>query len=67
MILIFVTGTFLMRSGGLRFPTTGPDRDFDGRVARTRDRPLAAREIAPREALIVGAVLALGAFCLVLY
>jgi len=42
MILIFVTGTFLMRSAGCAF-NDWADRDFDGRVARTRDRPLAAR------------------------
>jgi 4-hydroxybenzoate polyprenyltransferase len=43
------------------------DRDFDGRVARTRERPLAAGEIAPREALILAAVLAALAFCFVLF
>ena len=66
VLLIFVMGTILMRSAGCAI-NDWADRDFDGRVARTRDRPLAAGEIAPREALVVGAVLAAGAFCLVLF
>jgi len=66
VLLIFITGTFLMRSAGCAI-NDWADRDFDGRVERTRDRPLAAREIEPREALIVGAVLAAIAFCLVLF
>jgi 4-hydroxybenzoate polyprenyltransferase len=43
------------------------DRDFDGRVARTRDRPLAAGEITPGEALVVAAVVAAIAFGLVFF
>jgi len=66
ILLIFVSGTFLMRSAGCAI-NDWADRDFDGRVARTRDRPLAAGEIAPREALILAAVLAAIAFCLVLF
>ncbi len=65
-IFIFVTGTFLMRSAGCAM-NDWADRDFDGRVARTRDRPLAAREITPDEALLVAAVPAAIAFCLVLF
>jgi 4-hydroxybenzoate polyprenyltransferase len=42
------------------------DRDFDPQVKRTRLRPLAAREVSVREALIVAAVLVLAAFMLVL-
>jgi len=66
LVVIFVAGTFLMRSAGCAI-NDWADRDFDGRVARTRDRPLAAGEIAPGEALAVGAVLALIAFCFVLF
>ena len=66
IILIFVAGTFLMRSAGCAI-NDWADREFDGRVARTRDRPLAAGEIAPKEALILGAVLAAVAFCFVLF
>jgi 4-hydroxybenzoate polyprenyltransferase len=65
VVAIFVLGTFLMRSAGCAVNDYA-DRDFDRHVKRTRERPLAAREIAPREALIVGAVLALAAFGLVL-
>jgi len=66
MVIIFIAGTFLMRSAGCAI-NDWADRDFDGRVARTRDRPLAAGEIAPGEALAVGAALALLAFCFVLF
>ena len=66
LFLIFLTGTFLMRSAGCAL-NDWADRDFDGRVARTRERPLATGEIAPREALIIAAVLAAAAFFLVLF
>jgi 4-hydroxybenzoate polyprenyltransferase len=66
IVLIFITGTFLMRSAGCAMNDFA-DRDFDPFVERTRGRPLAAREIAPREALLVGAVLALAAFGVVLF
>jgi len=66
IVLIFVTGTFLMRSAGCAI-NDWADRDIDGSVARTRDRPLATGEIEPREALIVAAVLAALAFGLVLF
>jgi 4-hydroxybenzoate polyprenyltransferase len=66
IVLIFVAGTFLMRSAGCAINDYA-DRDFDPHVERTRLRPLAAREIQPREALIVAAGLAAAAFCLVLF
>ena len=66
IVLIFIVGTFLMRSAGCTI-NDWADRDFDVRVARTRGRPLAAGEISPNEALAVGAVLAALAFGLVLY
>jgi 4-hydroxybenzoate polyprenyltransferase len=66
ILIIFVVGTFLMRSAGCAINDYA-DRDFDPHVERTRARPLAAREIAPNEALAVGAVLALAAFGLVLF
>jgi 4-hydroxybenzoate polyprenyltransferase len=65
-VAIFVMGTVLMRSAGCAI-NDWADRHFDGRVARTRDRPLAAGEITPKEALAVGAVLAALAFCFVLF
>jgi 4-hydroxybenzoate polyprenyltransferase len=66
VVLVFVIGTILMRSAGCAM-NDWADRNFDGRVARTRDRPLAAGEIAPVEALAVGAVLAAAAFGFVLF
>jgi 4-hydroxybenzoate polyprenyltransferase len=66
VVVIFLLGTFLMRSAGCAVNDFA-DRDFDPFVERTRQRPLAAREIAPREALLVGAGLALAAFALVLF
>jgi 4-hydroxybenzoate polyprenyltransferase len=65
LVLIFVTGTLLMRSAGCAF-NDWADRDFDAHVKRTADRPLAAGVIAPREALALAAALALVAFVLVL-
>ena len=66
VVLIFVVGTLLMRSAGCAVNDFA-DRNFDPHVARTRSRPLAAREIAPWEALVIAAALALAAFGLVLY
>jgi 4-hydroxybenzoate polyprenyltransferase len=65
IVIVFVLGTFLMRSAGCAINDYA-DRDFDPHVKRTRERPLAAREIAPGEALAVAAVLALAAFGLTL-
>jgi 4-hydroxybenzoate polyprenyltransferase len=65
VVAIFVAGTALMRSAGCAI-NDWADRDFDPHVARTQKRPLAAREIAPREALMVAATLALVAFLLIL-
>jgi 4-hydroxybenzoate polyprenyltransferase len=65
-IVILVVGTILMRSAGCAF-NDWADRDFDAHVARTASRPLATGEVSPREALILGAALALAAFVLVLF
>ena len=66
ILIVFLLGTLLMRSAGCAINDFA-DRNFDPHVERTRNRPLAAREIAPAEALAVGAVLALFAFGLVLF
>jgi len=65
VVIVFVLGTFLMRSAGCAVNDYA-DRDFDPFVKRTRERPLAAREIAPVEALAVAAALSLAAFGLTL-
>ena len=64
ILAVFVLGTILMRSAGCAINDFA-DRDFDAHVARTQDRPLAAKNISSAEALIVGGVLALTAFLLV--
>jgi 4-hydroxybenzoate polyprenyltransferase len=66
LVWIFILGTVLMRSAGCAV-NDWADRHFDRQVKRTQDRPLAAGRIAPWEALAVAAVLALGAFALVLF
>jgi 4-hydroxybenzoate polyprenyltransferase len=66
IVIIFAVGTLLMRSAGCAINDYA-DRDIDPYVERTRSRPLAAREIRPKEALALGAALALAAFCLVLF
>ncbi|MCP4288183.1 MAG: 4-hydroxybenzoate octaprenyltransferase [Gammaproteobacteria bacterium] len=65
VVLIFVLGVALMRSAGCAINDYA-DRDIDGKVARTRHRPLAVGLISPKEALAVFAVLSLIAFGLVL-
>jgi 4-hydroxybenzoate polyprenyltransferase len=66
ILLIFVVGTLLMRSAGCAINDYA-DRAFDPHVERTRNRPLAAGEILPSEALAVAAGLAAVAFVLVLF
>ncbi len=63
--LIFFLGVFLMRSAGCVINDYA-DRNIDGNVARTSQRPLAVRLVTEREALILFVVLALLAFVLVL-
>ena len=65
LLLIFVAGTFLMRSAGCVINDLW-DRDIDPHVRRTRSRPLAARRVTPAEALALFAVLIGAAFWLVL-
>ena len=63
-LFAFSLGTLLMRSAGCAINDFA-DRDFDGAVERTRDRPLATRRIAPWEAVLVFIVLSLLALPLV--
>ncbi|MGL5631104.1 MAG: 4-hydroxybenzoate octaprenyltransferase [Azovibrio sp.] len=64
-VWIFVLGTILMRSAGCVINDYA-DRNFDPHVARTRERPLAAGTVRPKEALLVAAVLTLAALLLIL-
>ena len=65
ILFVFVAGVVFMRSAGCVINDYA-DRDFDPHVARTRQRPLAAGRIRPREALLLFVVLGLAAFALVL-
>lgn len=65
LLIVFTLGTFLMRSAGCAVNDVA-DREFDRHVKRTESRPVTRGAIAPKEALAVGAGLALAAFALVL-
>jgi len=65
LLVVFTLGTILMRSAGCCVNDVA-DRDFDRHVKRTANRPVTSGRIGTREALAVGAVLALCAFGLVL-
>ena len=65
LVVVFTLGTILMRSAGCCINDVA-DRDFDKHVKRTAQRPVTAGKVSPREALLLGAVLALLAFGLVL-
>ncbi len=65
IVAIFVIGTVLMRSAGCVINDYA-DKDFDGHVERTRNRPLAARRVSPKEALWLAAGLAVLSFLLIL-
>ncbi len=65
IVWIFALGTLLMRSAGVAVNDFA-DRGFDPHVARTRNRPLAAGHVSPKEAWILAALLALIAFVLIL-
>ena len=65
LLTVFVLGTVLMRSAGCCINDVA-DRDFDKHVKRTAQRPVTSGRLSAREALLVGAVLALLAFGLVL-
>ena len=66
LLIIFTLGTILMRSAGCCINDVA-DRDFDRHVKRTAQRPVTSGRLSSREALAVGAVLALAAFALVLF
>jgi 4-hydroxybenzoate polyprenyltransferase len=65
LVAVFTLGTILMRSAGCCINDVA-DQDFDRHVKRTAQRPVTRGAVSSREALVVGAVLALAAFLLVL-
>lgn len=66
VVWIFFMGTVLMRSAGCVMNDVA-DRNFDGHVERTRQRPLVNGEVSVKEACLLAAGLSLGAFALVLF
>ena len=66
VLLIFILGTFLMRSAGCVINDYA-DRKIDSHVSRTKLRPFAQGLVSEKEALILFASLCLLAFVLVLF
>ncbi len=64
LLAVFVLGTILMRSAGCCANDVA-DREFDRHVKRTAERPVTSGQVSVREALALGAGLALLAFGLV--
>jgi 4-hydroxybenzoate polyprenyltransferase len=65
VFVVFALGVLLTRSAGCVINDFA-DRDFDARVQRTKDRPLANKRLDPAEAMIVFVALSLLAIALVM-
>ena len=65
LLAVFTLGTILMRSAGCCVNDVA-DRDFDRHVKRTAQRPITSGQVSVKEALALGAVLALVSLGLVL-
>jgi len=65
VLSVICLGVVLMRAAGCVINDYA-DRDFDPHVQRTKQRPIAAGKVTPKEALVVFVVLCLIAFGLVL-
>jgi len=65
IVVLFILGVFFMRSAGCVINDFA-DRDIDPYVKRTMNRPLAAKTVTPREALLLFVVLCMAALGLVL-
>ena len=65
LMIIFSLGVFLTRSAGCVINDFA-DRNFDGKVERTRARPLAMGKVTEKESLLLFVTLSLLAFALVL-
>src|SRR5690606_33233013 len=57
-VLLFLIGAFVMRGAGCTWNDI-VDRDFDGRVARTRGRPIPSGQVSVTQALLFGVALSL--------
>jgi 4-hydroxybenzoate polyprenyltransferase len=65
VLIVICLGVVLMRAAGCVINDYA-DRDFDPHVERTKQRPIPAGKVKPKEALIIFVVLCLCAFGLVL-
>ena len=65
VLFVFVMGVILMRSAGCAINDYA-DREIDGKVRRTKQRPLASGKITEKETLLVFSLLGITAFLLVL-
>lgn len=65
VLTVFVLGVIIMRSAGCVINDYA-DRNVDGLVRRTMDRPLVSGALVAKEALVLFAVLGIAAFVLVL-
>ena len=52
LVIIFCIGTFLMRSAGCVINDIF-DKDFDGKVERTKERPIVTGEVSSVEAIVL--------------
>lgn len=66
VLIVFVSGVFLMRSAGCAINDYA-DRNIDAKVQRTKNRPLPAGKITPDKALIVFMAFSFTAFFLILF
>lgn len=58
VLVVFVLGVVLMRSAGCAI-NDAADRDFDGFVERTKNRPVTSGRVSRREAVLLAMLLAL--------
>jgi len=65
IVLIFTVGVFVMRAAGCTINDYA-DRNIDGLVKRTAQRPLVTGVVSPRQALVLFAGLCLLAFVLII-
>lgn len=66
VLIVFILGVILMRSAGCAINDYA-DRNFDGEVERTKNRPLVNGTVSSFEAISIFIILCLLAFCLVLF
>ena len=65
ILLAFIAGTLIMRAAGCVINDIA-DRNFDGHVARTQERPLPQDRVSTTEAFVLFAVLLVLAFAIVM-